>query len=52
MTTTTEMNDVILKAIVRLRKDYPHFTEEQAKAIRDSLWDAWSVAYKADKANR
>ena len=48
-TETTEMNDIILKAIVRLRHDYPHFTEEQAKAVRSALWTAWHHAYLADK---
>jgi hypothetical protein len=51
-TETTEMNDVILSAIVRLRKDYPAFTEAEATAIRKALWSAWYIAYDADKANR
>jgi len=47
-TTTKEMNDRILTDIVRLRKDYPDFTEAQAKAIRDALWTAWHIAYRAE----
>ena len=51
-TAEIEMNDHILTAIVRLRHDYPHFTVEQATAIRNALWSAWSIAYRADEANR
>jgi hypothetical protein len=52
MNDTTEMNDIILNAITRLRHDFPSFTDAERETIRKALWKAWYPAYDADKRTR
>jgi hypothetical protein len=52
MNHTTEMNDLIVALLVKLRSDFPHFTEVEREDIRKALWKAWYPSYDADKRTR
>ena len=51
-TETTEFNDLIIGLLVRLRADYPQFTDAERDTIRKALWKAWYPSYDADKRTR